>query len=234
MGASIFQQSARAARRSLFLTLGASVLLAMSLFGERLLFGENYTAASVRLQLNRADVALHRAKAEGGGAYRLFEQGMDAALRARRALEADLAQALSRGEFLLHYQPQAATKTGEIVGYEALLRWSHPERGSMSPAEFIPVAEDCNLILPLGRWVINEACQAAANWPVPHRIGVNLSPRQFQDAGLVSTIRSALAESGLAPERLELEVTEGVLIGDDVRALQVLREVKALGGPGGA
>ncbi len=179
--------------------------------------------------LRNADLALYRAKHDGRGVYRFFEQAMDLRLQQRRALEQDLRAAMQRGELRLHYQPLLDSATLDVEGFEALLRWQHPTRGFISPAEFVPVAEECGLIVPLGHWVLQTACAEAASWKLPWRIAVNLSPAQFKQRDLARSVRDVLDRTGLAPWRLELEITEGILIDDAERALTMLRELKALG-----
>jgi EAL domain-containing protein (putative c-di-GMP-specific phosphodiesterase class I) len=153
---------------------------------------------------------------------------MDKRLRDRRALQHDLRTAIERDELELHYQPQAAID-GSIVGFEALLRWHHPFRGLVSPTQFIPLAEESALIIPIGEWVLREACREAATWPGHLQIAVNLSPVQFRHGDLVGLVHTILIETGLAPHRLELEITEGVLVDDFSRAVSILRRLKALG-----
>jgi len=179
--------------------------------------------------LKQADIALYRAKTEGRGRYRLFEPDMDARLQARRALEQDLRQALAEDRLELHYQPQADAHSRRIVGFEALLRWTHPKRGPIGPAEFIPIAEESGLILPLGEWVLHTACAAAADWPPPVRVAVNVSPAQFRHGELPELVANALHASGLGAERLELEITEDVLLSDTDQTLATLQRLKALG-----
>ncbi|MGF1608186.1 MAG: EAL domain-containing protein [Kiloniellales bacterium] len=179
--------------------------------------------------LRNADMALYRAKEEGRGTHRFFEAEMDERLRKQRMLEIDLRQALARDELRLVYQPQALANTGEIIGFEALLRWHHPREGAIPPAVFIPLAEQCGYIGPLGLWVLTEACREAASWSKPLRIAVNLSPVQFQHGNLAADIERTLASTGLSPERLELEITEGVLLKDKERALEILQRLKQLG-----
>ncbi len=179
--------------------------------------------------LKKADMALYRAKADGKGAFHFFEQAMDEALQARRALELDLRLALAEGQFELYYQPLYSLGVDQVTGCEALLRWRHPVRGMVSPADFIPLAEEIGLINALGEWVLREACREAAGWPQPVRLAVNLSPAQFRDRHLVSTVVSALAASGLAAERLELEITESVLLQDTAGNMSILHDLKALG-----
>jgi diguanylate cyclase (GGDEF)-like protein/PAS domain S-box-containing protein len=178
--------------------------------------------------IGNADAALYRAKAEGRGGVRFFTAEMDAMLRERRALLHDLRSAISSNEFILHYQPQAKIE-GEVVGFEALLRWRHPTRGMVSPGIFIPPAEDSGLINPLGEWVLREACREAASWPRPLQVAVNLSPVQFRHGDLAGLVHSILLETGLTPSRLELEITESALIGDFSRAIAILRRLKAIG-----
>jgi predicted signal transduction protein with EAL and GGDEF domain len=178
--------------------------------------------------LANADAALYRAKAEGRGSIRFFAADMDERLRERRALQHELRSAIDRRELVLHYQPQAAIG-GDVIGFEALLRWHHPTRGTIPPSTFIPLAEESGLIVPLGEWILREACREAAAWPRPLQIAVNLSPIQFRHGDLPSLVHAVLLETGLAPHRLELEITEGVLIGDFARALSVLRRLKTIG-----
>ncbi|WP_035018054.1 bifunctional diguanylate cyclase/phosphodiesterase [Caulobacter sp. UNC358MFTsu5.1] len=179
--------------------------------------------------LKKADMALYRAKADGKGAFHFFERAMDEALQARRALELDLRLALAEGQFELHYQPLFNLGADRVTGCEALLRWRHPVRGMVSPADFIPLAEEIGLINSLGEWVLREACREAAGWPEHVRLAVNLSPAQFRDKHLVTTVVSALAASGLAAERLELEITESVLLQDTAGNMSILHDLKALG-----
>jgi len=178
--------------------------------------------------LGNADAALYRAKADGRGSVRFFDAGMDKRLRERRALQNDLRTAVERGELKLHYQPQQRVGNG-IIGFEALVRWHHPGRGLVPPAAFIPLAEESGLIIPIGEWILREACREAASWPRPLQIAVNLSPVQFRHGDLPGMVHSILLETGLAGNRLELEITEGVLIGDFSRAVSILRRLKTLG-----
>jgi diguanylate cyclase (GGDEF)-like protein/PAS domain S-box-containing protein len=175
-----------------------------------------------------ADAALFRAKSEARGSVRFFELAMDKKLRERRALQQDLRLAIARNELELHYQPQAHIN-GEITGFEALVRWHHPRFGLVAPSTFIPLAEETGLIIHMGEWILRAACQEAASWPKPLRIGINLSPVQFQRGDLVKLVHEVLLESGLSPSRLELEITEGVLIGDFSGAVAILRRLKNLG-----
>ncbi|WP_139281313.1 bifunctional diguanylate cyclase/phosphodiesterase [Muricoccus roseus] len=179
--------------------------------------------------LKNADTALHRAKASGRGFICFFESEMGARLRERSQLERDLRLALAEGGIALHFQPLHACATREVTAYEALLRWHHPVRGPVSPAEFIPVAEETGLILPLARWVLEEACAAAAAWERPCTVAVNLSPVQFRRGNLPALVAEVLASTGLPAHRLELEVTEGLLIEDAEGALEIMRALKAQG-----
>jgi diguanylate cyclase (GGDEF)-like protein/PAS domain S-box-containing protein len=176
-----------------------------------------------------ADLALYRAKAEGRGLFRFFEPEMDARIQRRRALEVDLRRALTSGEFHLVYQPQLNLAANALTGMEALLRWNHPERNSVLPAEFIPVAEETGLIVPLGEWVLRRACAEAAHWPDSIRVAVNLSPVQFRSRGLVTTVTQALAAAGLPPTRLEIEITEAALLQKDEMTVAMLHQLRALG-----
>ena len=175
-----------------------------------------------------ADAALYRVKAEFRGSVRFFEAEMGARLRERRDLQHDLRSAVSRDELFLHYQPQK-NMAGETIGFEALVRWQCPKRGMILPGSFIPIAEENGLILPVGEWVLREACREAASWPQALTIAVNISPIQFRHGNLPNLVHSILLETGLAPARLELEITEGVLIDDFSRAVSILRKLKSLG-----
>ncbi len=185
-------------------------------------------AGDVETLLANADAALYRAKADGRKLARFFDHDLDRQLRERYALQHDLRLATLRDEFLLHYQPQAQID-GHVFGFEALIRWQHPKRGLVSPDGFIPLAEQNGKIVDIGNWVLREACRQAASWASPLQVSVNLSPVQFQCGDLVRLVHMILLETGLAPERLELEITEGVLIDDPTRALLVLSGLKALG-----
>jgi diguanylate cyclase (GGDEF)-like protein len=175
-----------------------------------------------------ADLALYQAKAKGRGAYQLFEPEMEEEARSRHALEQDLRGALEAREFHLVFQPQMRLDSSELTGFEALLRWKHPSRGLVSPAEFIPIAEENGLIVPIGEWVLRSACATAASWP-DVSVAVNLSPVQFRSRGLVAMVTSALAEAGLPPQRLELEVTETALLDDSEATIEILHQLRALG-----
>ena len=179
--------------------------------------------------LKNADLALYGAKGDGRRTYRFFEAGMEHRAKARRSLEIELRQAISDGGLEAHYQPVVDLEDGKISSCEALLRWRHPERGMISPAEFIPVAEDSGLINELGQWVLNTACAEATTWPDHVRVAVNVSPVQFRSKSLALNVAAALAASGLAANRLELEITEAVLIRDDDVALDMLNQLRKLG-----
>jgi diguanylate cyclase (GGDEF)-like protein len=179
--------------------------------------------------LKNADLALYGAKADGRRTYRFFEPSMDVRAKARLGMERDLRQSMLDGGFELHYQPVVNLGSDEVAGCEALLRWRHPERGLVSPAEFIPVAEDTGLIVPLGEWVLATACTEAARWPDHVKVAVNVSPVQFKTPGFALKVVAALSASGLAARRLELEITEAVLIRDDETALTILHQLRALG-----
>lgn len=178
--------------------------------------------------LNNADAALYRAKADGRGVIRFYEKAMDERIHQHRQLQQDLRMAVSRNELSLFYQPQA-TMDGTIVGFEALARWKHPTLGDIEPTEFIPLAEENGLIVEIGEWILRRACTEAASWANPLEISVNVSPVQFRHGDLPATIHTVLLETGLSPARLEIEITEGVLIENHTRALDFLRRIKALG-----
>jgi predicted signal transduction protein with EAL and GGDEF domain len=179
--------------------------------------------------VRNADLALYRAKESGGGTYRMFESGMDAQMQARRGMEIALRRAVARQEFRLFFQPQVDARTGEFTGAEALIRWIDPERGVVPPGEFIAIAEQTNLIAGIGEWVLYTACAEAATWPDPLTVAVNVSPVQFRDPRLVATVAAALEESGLPGHRLELEITESVLIDDEDTVLSLFHELRQLG-----
>jgi diguanylate cyclase (GGDEF)-like protein/PAS domain S-box-containing protein len=183
--------------------------------------------------LANAGAALFRAKAKSRGSIGIFEPEMDQQIRDRRALHQDLSLAIRNGELSLYYQPQALSRhtvaSSEVIGFEALARWLHPVRGFVPPGDFIPLAEESGLIVEMGEWILREACREAASWPMPLQVAVNLSPAQFMHGDLVGLVHSILLETGLAPDRLELEITEGVLIEDFDRGLALLRRLKALG-----
>jgi diguanylate cyclase (GGDEF)-like protein len=185
-------------------------------------------ATDINALIANADAALFRAKADGRHMVRFFEPEMDRRLRERYELQRDMRSAIAHGEFALHYQPQAKID-GEVFGFEALVRWFHPTRGLVPPSTFIPLAEQSGMIAEVGEWTLRQACTEAASWPRPLQVGVNLSPVQFRHGDLASLVKSVLADTGLAPGRLELEITEGVLINDQARALATLRRLKLLG-----
>ncbi|MEH2478519.1 diguanylate cyclase (GGDEF)-like protein/PAS domain S-box-containing protein [Nitrobacteraceae bacterium AZCC 2146] len=179
--------------------------------------------------MRNADMALYRAKSEGGGGHRFFEREMDRQAQKRRDMELDLRSAFANGEFELHYQPLVDLAADRITGFEALLRWRHPEKGMISPADFIPVAEDIGLIVTLGEWVLRKACAEAAKWPSDIKIAVNLSPVQFRSRNIVQIVIAALAYSGLSPLRLELEITESLFLAETEANLAILHQLRALG-----
>ncbi|MFZ5793338.1 MAG: putative bifunctional diguanylate cyclase/phosphodiesterase [Sphingomonas sp.] len=200
-----------------------------------------YTGASVGLAtgprdgrtaemlIRSADLALYRSKDAGGGKFTSYEPQLHVAAEERRLLEQALRKALSNNELHLNYQPVVNSDTGLLTGFEALVRWTHPELGVISPAKFIPLAEDARLIAPIGEWVLRTACAEAAGWPGETRVAVNVSPEQLHNPGFVSIVASALANSGLPAHRLELEVTESVFMRDDTGAVKVLERILALG-----
>jgi diguanylate cyclase (GGDEF)-like protein len=179
--------------------------------------------------LKNADLALYRAKADGRGTYRFFEAGMDARAQARRLLELDLRMAVRRDEFEVHYQPIVDVSRERTVSFEALVRWRHPQRGPIAPLNFIPLAEETGLIVQLGETVLRKACKEAAGWSDEIGVAVNLSPVQFKNPNLVSSVKSALEDSGLAPCRLELEITESVLLQNSEATLATLHELRSHG-----
>ena len=181
------------------------------------------------LLLKNADMALYGAKADGRGTYRFFEADMDARMKARRELDMDLRKALANGEFDLHYQPLVNIQNNEITAFEALLRWNHPVRGLVPPGEFIPIAEETGLIIPLGEWVLRRACQETANWPTNIKVAVNLSPAQLNSRNLTEVVVNALTELGMSANRLQLEITETVLLQNTFNTLATLKKLRALG-----
>ncbi|MEH2626395.1 diguanylate cyclase (GGDEF)-like protein [Bradyrhizobium sp. AZCC 1719] len=200
-------------------TVGASVGIAILQPGEM-----NAEAA-----LKCADLAMYSAKSGGRGTFRMFDPKMDAAVQTRRSLERDMRNALAHGDFSLFYQPLVNLQSRKVAAFEALMRWHHPERGSVAPSEFIPVAEEMGLILPLGEWALRQACMEAVHWPDEINLSVNLSPLQFAKGNLVSTVMSALASSGLPANRLELEITESVLLEKSDRNIGILNHLRSLG-----
>ncbi|QOG20844.1 putative bifunctional diguanylate cyclase/phosphodiesterase [Bradyrhizobium sp. SEMIA] len=199
--------------------IGASVGIALS---------PGDGASSAELMRN-ADIALYRAKEDGRGTHRFFEREMDQQVQRRREMELDLRRAFASSEFELYYQPLVEIASDKISGFEALLRWPHPGKGMISPAEFIPLAEEMGLIGPLGEWVLREACKEAVKWPLEIKVAVNLSPVQFRSRNLVQVVISALANSGLAPKRLELEITESVFLAETEANLAILHQLRELG-----
>ena len=179
--------------------------------------------------MKSADLAMYRAKLDGRGTYRVFDLEMDTLAQARRLLEINLRNAFVHNEFSLVYQPLVSLNTGRVSAFETLLRWHHPQRGNISPAVFIPVAEEMGLIVQLGEWVLRQACAEAATWPEEIRVAVNLSPAQFSKGNLVSAVINALAAAGLSPDRLELEITESVLLEKSDHNFAVLDQLHALG-----
>jgi diguanylate cyclase (GGDEF)-like protein/PAS domain S-box-containing protein len=181
------------------------------------------------LLLRNADLALYGAKKAGRGGYCFFEPGMDAIMQARLTLETDLRNAVAENQFEVYYQPLMTIKTGSVAGFEALLRWNHPKRGLVPPSEFIPLAEETGLIVALGKWVLQQACRDAAEWPGEMKVAVNVSVIQFGCPTLVADVAEALALSALPPSRLELEITETVMLADVEAVLEILHQLRALG-----
>jgi diguanylate cyclase (GGDEF)-like protein len=200
-------------------TVGASIGVAIARPGEM----------STENLLKSADLAMYSAKSEGRGTYRIFDPQMDAMVQTRRSLERDMRTALAQGAFELYYQPLVNLQTKRVTAFEALMRWNHKERGAVPPSEFIPVAEDMGLIVQLGEWALRHACMEAVAWPDDVRVCVNLSPLQFSKGNLVSTVVSALASSGLPASRMELEITESVLLEKSERNIAILNQLRKLG-----
>jgi predicted signal transduction protein with EAL and GGDEF domain len=174
-------------------------------------------------------MALYRAKQDGRGVYRMFQAEMDAAMQTRRLLELDLRQALPTRQLEVFYHPLVDMRVGAMTAVEALLRWRHPQRGLVSPAQFIPLAEEIGLIVPIGEWVLREACRTVASWPGDLRVAVNLSAAQFKSRNLVALVEQALHEAALAPDRLELEITETVMLNDTDTTVATLTQLRDLG-----
>jgi diguanylate cyclase (GGDEF)-like protein len=179
--------------------------------------------------LKSADMALYGAKADGRGVFRFFEPEMDARMQARRQMELDLRKGLEEDQFEVFYQPVVNARSQGVIGFEALVRWHHPERGLVPPDEFVPAAEETGLIVTLGEWVLRRACADAVSWPADYMVAVNLSPVQFKSGNVVSTVVNTLASTGLRPARLELEITESVLLQDSIATLQTLHQLRAIG-----
>ncbi|MBB4066081.1 putative bifunctional diguanylate cyclase/phosphodiesterase [Gellertiella hungarica] len=201
------------------ITVGASVGIVATFDGQE----------EADVLLKNADLAMYRAKTDGRGTYRIFNPEMDAVAQERRLLELDMRNAFVNGEYKLVYQPQISLDNQEIVGFEALLRWEHPERGLVSPEFFIPVAEETGLIIQLGDWVIRRACMEAMQWPDHVRVAVNVSSIQFMRGNVINSVMSALAASGLPPQRLEIEITETVLLEKTEQNIAILEQLHALG-----
>src|SRR5260221_12105135 len=179
--------------------------------------------------LRNADMALYDAKGDGRGTFRFFEPEMNTRMKIRRELEMDLRKALASEQFELHYQPLVVLESNEVNGFEALLRWNHPTRGLISPAEFIPIAEETGLIVPLGEWVLKAACNEAVDWPEHIKVAVNLSPAQLNCRNLVSMVTSALDDAGMPPHRLQLETTESLVLQNTFTTLATLHELRKMG-----
>jgi EAL domain-containing protein (putative c-di-GMP-specific phosphodiesterase class I) len=179
--------------------------------------------------LKNADLALYRAKEDGRNTFRFFEPAMDAALQKRRQLENDLRNALRKNQLYLDYQPQFDLESGRLSGYEALVRWWHPSEGEVPPTTFIPIAEETGLIVPLGEWILKTACSYATTWPADTKLAVNLSPAQFKTQDVYNLVRKVLNETGLEPERLELEITEGIILQNTEAVMETLKRLDQLG-----
>jgi diguanylate cyclase (GGDEF)-like protein len=179
--------------------------------------------------LKNADLALYRAKEDGRNTFRFFEPAMDAALQKRRRLEADLRAALRKNQLYLDYQPQFDLESGRLSGYEALVRWWHPTEGEIPPTTFIPIAEETGLIVPLGEWILRTACTYATTWPLDTNLAVNLSPAQFKTQDVYGLVRRVLSETGLEPHRLELEITEGIILQNTEAVIDTLQRLDQLG-----
>jgi predicted signal transduction protein with EAL and GGDEF domain len=178
--------------------------------------------------IKNADLALYRTKADGRNGYSFFKPEMNAHIQVRRKLETDLREALEREELALFYQPLVCLETRKVTGFEGLMRWTHPERGTIQPADFIALAEEAGLVLELGEWALRRACAQAARWPSPVKVSINLSPLQIK-RDLIEVVLQALAASGLPPHRLELEITESVLLQDSQNTLATLHQLRQLG-----
>ncbi|WMT91077.1 EAL domain-containing protein [Pelagibacterium sp. H642] len=214
----------------------ATISKPMEIEGHRVIIGTSVGVAVAPTDgedgetlMKNADLALYRAKGDGRGNYRFFEKGMDAAMQRRRAIESGLKLGLIRDEFKLVFQPLMELESNRISCMEALLRWEHPEMGFISPVEFIAVAEEIGFIVQLGEWVLQQACRVAATWPSDIRVAVNLSPVQFKSRRLLESVERALDEAGLPASRLELEITESVLLSDSDQTLETLHTLRAMG-----
>ncbi|QDZ06719.1 EAL domain-containing protein [Sphingomonas panacisoli] len=201
------------------ISIGASIGIAVA--------PENGTDSETLIR--NADIAMYAAKGDGRGIHRFFREELLEGAKTRKQLEDDLRHALVADQFYVAYQPVVSTEGARIVGYEALIRWDHPTRGAISPAEFIPIAEEAGLIESIGEWVLRTACSEAATWPHHVRVAVNVSPIQFANPALPAIVTSALANSGLAPQRLELEITEGVFLNEDSSSEQMFKSLKGIG-----
>jgi diguanylate cyclase (GGDEF)-like protein len=184
---------------------------------------------TVEMLMRSADLALYRSKDQGGGAFNNYEPKLHVHAEERRIMEIALRKALENRELSLNYQPVVSADTGGLTGFEALLRWNHPEFGAVSPAKFIPIAEDARLIVPIGAWVMREACKEAMNWPETVKVAVNVSADQLHDPGFLKNVREALSISGLSANRLEIEVTESLFMQDGTGATKVLDQVIDMG-----
>jgi diguanylate cyclase (GGDEF)-like protein len=208
-----------------FTVAGQQIMIGASV-GVALAPGDGTTADAL---MKNADLACYRAKSDGRSTYHFFEPGMDAALQRRRSIEAGLRTALVHNELRLAFQPLVGLPENRVTCFEALLRWEHAERGAISPVEFIPVAEETGLIQPIGEWVLGEACRAAVGWPGEVRVAVNMSPVQFRNPRLFATVQAAIAEARLSPNRLEIEITESLLLTDSDQTLETLHRLRDLG-----
>ena len=213
-----------------------AVIAPCDLDGQKVIVGASIGVAvapehggAANLLMKRADLALYRIKADGRNGFQFFEPEMEVNAHARRALETDLREAIAREQFEVHYQPVILAASRKTVGVEALVRWRHPQRGTVSPVDFIPLAEETGLIVPLGDWILRKVCADAAAWPTEIKVAVNLSPAQFNKSNLFEVVADVLADSGLAPERLEVEITETVLLHQNEANLAVLHHLRDLG-----
>jgi diguanylate cyclase (GGDEF)-like protein len=221
----VLAQSILDALREPVVANGHSILTGLSI-GISVAPGDGHEPSTL---LKNADLALYRAKQDGRGVFRFFEPGLDAAARQRRQVELDLREALHQGQFRLDYQPIFDLKADRICGFEALMRWDHPQRGLVSPVEFIPVAEESGLIVAMGEWAMHEACREAIRWPDRLRVAVNVSAIQFRNSGFANIVVQALARSGLDPHRLEIEITESIFLEGSGPTLELLHKLHALG-----